>query len=648
MKYLTIFLFAFIAHFLNAQVENQGLEQLKRKAEAYYYSHLDSTRIYADSLINQATEQGEVVYLGEGKRLMGVYHQLRVESEIAKALFEEAAKLFSEGQDTTRFGRALLSVALMDINLGNYDQALDLLMQSETISESVGHEQYRLRAMAEIGRVYSIQGNHEKALKQFRLYYGKVKDVQDLRQLGTALNYISVEFMHFKQHDSSLYYLEKNLQVQKRLNYAIGVAAALQNMASVYLEQGNEPKALRTFLESAEYYEQANFYQGIGQVNMNIAAIYSGTKRFSRAAQHLEKAIRNSSIVNDFHALRAQYMMLSDVYDSLNQKSKALENFRAFHAVNDTLLNIDKQRTMADLFTKYETREKEQQIEVQDAQINEQSARLQRNQTLILALIVIALLLLLVLFLVRNRKEKEKALIKKEATLKLREAEINAVIHSQEKERNRFARDLHDGFGQMISVLKLNMGQLKEVGPRELEKREEIFSSGEQVINEMYAELRNICFDLMPQTLVKHGLEAALSELAERVRKNTSLACDLMVFDLSERLPELLEIALFRIAQEWVNNVLKYANANELVIQITKEENELTMTIEDDGTGFDPMVFYNGKGNGWTNIQTRLNQSQGSFELDSREGVNGSMVTVNIVLGERVYIPTSTEAQISD
>ena len=148
----------------------------------------------------------------------------------------------------------------------------------------------------------------------------------------------------------------------------------------------------------------------------------------------------------------------------------------------------------------------------------------------------------------------------------------------------------------MISVLKLNLGQLKEIGVRDLEKREAIFSSGEKVIGEMYAELRNICFDLMPQTLVKHGLQAALEELATRVTQNTDISCEVLVFELEERLPELLEIALFRIAQEWVNNVLKYAEARELVIQITRETEELTMTIEDDGQGFDPQVFFKGKG----------------------------------------------------
>ena len=96
-------------------------------------------------------------------------------------------------------------------------------------------------------------------------------------------------------------------------------------------------------------------------------------------------------------------------------------------------------------------------------------------------------------------------LIEKQTEIKAREAEINAVVNSQEKERNRLAKDLYDGFVQLISVLESNLSQLNEYSSKDLEKRRGVFKNGESVINDMYRELRNICFDLMPQTLIKKG-----------------------------------------------------------------------------------------------------------------------------------------------
>ena len=122
--------------------------------------------------------------------------------------------------------------------------------------------------------------------------------------------------------------------------------------------------------------------------------------------------------------------------------------------VKDSILNSENIQSINALREEFQAKEKEQQIALQELALGQQEARLERNQILIFALILVAVLLVAVLLLVRLRSQKEKTLIKKEAELKLREAEINAVINSQEKERNRFARDLHDGFGQMISVLK--------------------------------------------------------------------------------------------------------------------------------------------------------------------------------------------------
>lgn len=614
-----------------AQSDSVYFDQLKSKAESFYFTNPDSTSIYADSLFKLADAAGNVVFMGEGRRLKGVFHQLRAESDTAKLFFEGAATLFESSGDSIRFGRALLSIALMDISLGNYGDALDLLFRAKSISESQGVEQHTLRAIAEIGRVYGIQGDHDKALPQFQFYYSKVKDSQNLQQLATALNYLSVGFMQIHQHDSSLIYLNKNLKVQKELKYPIGIAAALQNIASVYRETHELGKALAHLKEANQYYTEANFSQGMGQVKLNIGDVYMEQRRFSEAAKSLKEAVDNSKIINDYHAMSAQFKLLAAAYDSMKNYDLALQNYRRFHAMSDTLLNIDKQRTLSELFAQYETKEKEQKIVIQNAQLGEQALKLERNQIVILGLIIIALLLISIVLLVRNRAKKKEALINKETELRLREAEISTIINSQEKERSRFARDLHDGFGQLISVLKLNLSQLNEVTNRDMEKRAEVFKNGESVINEMFEELRNICFDLMPQTLVKRGLTSALKELGARINR-TKVNCEVLIFDNSERLPSLLEISLFRITQEWVNNILKYAEATNITIQMTREAHEVTLTIEDNGIGFDTLEFYSGKGNGWKNIQTRINQIGGDFDLDSQPKAKGSMVTINVAV----------------
>lgn len=622
----------------------EDLEQVKIRAEQNYYRNLDSTYILADSLILLSNNSGQKAYLGEGLRLKGVYFQLRAELDTGLYYFNEAEIIFREINDSSRLPRILLSQALMEISLGKYLKALEKCLETKAILEVVKNEPMRLRAIGEIARIYSFQGDHEKALEECRYYYNQVKNSNDLGQIATSLNYLSVEFMHLKVHDSSLYYLDKAFDTQKALGNIVGMAAALQNMGNVHLELNDTISSYENFEESLSYYKQAGFVQGIAQVQLNVGNSLFRRGKLKEAISALEDGVKYAEPLGDLRLLRAQYQVLSDVYEQAGSVRSALSTFRKYSALNDSLTNLDNKNAISALLTKHETEKKEQQIEIQKERLDKQEAKLERKQAIIIGLVILGFMTIL---LVRNRAAKKHALIQKEGEIKLREAEINAVINSQEKERNRFARDLHDGFGQLISVLKLNLSQLNEVTNKDIEKRNEVFKNGESVINEMYSELRNICFDLMPQTLVKRGITSALKEFGGRINQSTNVHCEVLVFDNNERLPELAEVSLFRITQEWVNNVLKYAGADTVTIQLTREGEEATLTVEDNGIGFNPQEFYSGKGNGWRNIQTRLNLIDGEFDLDSRPGIKGSMVTVNIPL-EGVVIPVGTDMEMTE
>ena len=103
----------------------------------------------------------------------------------------------------------------------------------------------------------------------------------------------------------------------------------------------------------------------------------------------------------------------------------------------------------------------------------------------------------------------------------------------------------------------------------------------------------------MPQSLVKFGLIPSLKEFADKINDSEKMLVEVLAFDIEERLTDLQEISLYRISQEWVNNILKYSDAEKITIQITKDEHEITLTIEDNGMGFDLEKLTESKGNGW-------------------------------------------------
>jgi len=205
---------------------------------------------------------------------------------------------------------------------------------------------------------------------------------------------------------------------------------------------------------------------------------------------------------------------------------------------------------------------------------------------------------------------------------------VSAVIESQEKERRRFASDLHDGMGQLISALQLNINSIQQ--NRSPENRDALFENSEQILTDIHNEIRNIAFNLMPPVLIKEGLISALAELIRRINKSGIMKVTLSHHDIEGRYSELGEISLYRIMQEFLSNVIKYSKATNVVVSFTGFQDEIVVTIEDDGLGYSVEQFQNSEGNGWRNINSRLNLIQASIEFDVIEGRKNNTIVITV------------------
>lgn len=220
--------------------------------------------------------------------------------------------------------------------------------------------------------------------------------------------------------------------------------------------------------------------------------------------------------------------------------------------------------------------------------------------------------------------------MQQEKELQVKEAYIHAALELQKNERKRFAQDLHDGFGQLISALRLNISRLNETD--NIQNKFGVVEKSESILKEMHTEIRNIAFNLMPATLIQYGLKEAIREFAQRINSSGKVQIDIDIHGLEERLDELQEISLYRVIQEWINNILKYAEAQKIQIQLVKHENEISVMIEDDGMGFDQKLLKNSKGNGWRNIQSLLNHINASLDLDTSPNRKGNSLIIEMPL----------------
>ncbi len=159
------------------------------------------------------------------------------------------------------------------------------------------------------------------------------------------------------------------------------------------------------------------------------------------------------------------------------------------------------------------------------------------------------------------------------------------IVENQENEQNRIAREIHDGIGQMLTGLKFS---LESINLDDIEKSKQKIEYLKLLTLDIIKGVRTATFNLMPPELSDHGIASALAKLTQELSKLTSkniLFYNKTDFDI--RLDSLIEINMYRLTQEAINNAIKYAHSNHIIVQLSHSENLLSITIDDNGKGFD-------------------------------------------------------------
>ncbi len=224
---------------------------------------------------------------------------------------------------------------------------------------------------------------------------------------------------------------------------------------------------------------------------------------------------------------------------------------------------------------------------------------------------------------VHDKKTAEDKLIK--AVMR---TQISAVIRGKDAERKRIAAELHDGLGQMLTVASLELDSLKASMNGESESTKKKIEDALNLINRAIDETRTISHDLMPASLEDFGLQSSIQHLVNSINTKGKTHFNFYEDTLTSRFDEDVEMNLFRITQECMQNILKHADAKNGVIQLIEHENSVILMIEDDGKGYDPSQAHDGLG--VKNIQNRVAALDGKLNFDSSK--KGTVITVEILL----------------
>jgi len=212
-------------------------------------------------------------------------------------------------------------------------------------------------------------------------------------------------------------------------------------------------------------------------------------------------------------------------------------------------------------------------------------------------------------------------------------ANLTSMLEGQETERRRLAKELHDGIGPLMSTIKLNLDGVKSELSNKYPKASNKIAAMEDLVQTVATDLRGISHALMPSAIVDFGLVTALQNLCMKANASEKVAVDFYHSGIKERLDSNMELGLYRITQELLNNAFKYAQAKAINVQVIQHKDSIMLTVEDDGVGFEPKKLQElvDKGIGLQNIQTRVETLGGTVDIETQLG-QGVMTTVEVPL----------------
>ncbi len=583
MKKLLVFCGFLIFGLASCFAQQHLLDEAEASKEA------DNYQLSLDILSQIDTNSLSTVQKARFYYLQSANHKFRKEDSDAYPLLLKARKLYIELDSLEKVATINLELFQVVRNIGsehlNYDEYIDAYLD------------------------YHLSQNNPKNLRK-------------------AYIRIAGNFARKKTVDSSFKYFKKALYLAKVDKDTLGQAQMLNNLGVLYNEFTlYKDSALYYFERSRKFYTDPKDLQSS---YLNTASAYKKIGEYDKAIGNYLKSDSLLNLKKDYQISSKQFLynLIAKTYELDEQPAKALEYYKLTQAYQDSLNLQEQEKEIYDIQTKYEVQKKE----------NENLQLKQSRFWLISGVILLVLLLIATYLVYRNRMAKKQLEIKQSALEKnqlekqLKDQELaglDAMIEGQEKERQRIANDLHDNLGGLLATLKLHFHNLKTKTDRLRDEQDELFKATNSLLDETYQQVRNYAHQRNAGLKTSEGLVPSIKNFASKVSVGNNLVVQVEDHDMEGRLENSVEITIFRIVQELITNVIKHAQASEIIVHLTSFEDHINIMVEDNGKGFDPSIIKDNDGMGLASIIKRVEHLGGNVDIDSQSG-SGTTVILNI------------------
>ncbi|MDP9954476.1 signal transduction histidine kinase [Epilithonimonas hungarica] len=637
-----LFLFLLLSSLLSAQEMNRdSLLRLLPKAKE------DTSKVLLYINLGNSVEYEDTENAGKYYRLAGkLSKKLNYKKGILKYISNYTAILNIKGELDSAFtlnkqgveiakdlGDKLI-LAKATANLGNsYNYRNDMestlaeYQKALTLFEEIKEDYFKARMQDLLQNVYCKLNMSEKGISYGKAATDYFRKQGKKQELASALINLSNNYSNAKQEEQSLKAYQEALEISQEIGFRQGELTTLLGLGNTYFHRFEIEKSKSCYEKALTISIDVENKEGETISNRGLAMCYIQEKEFDKAELFIDKALKLAKNLDLKKEIMSSMNLKSSILFAKHDVETAEKYLDSAGIIEQKLFGDEIRNKIINLDKKYETEKKENQIRLQNAQIRQKNI-------LNYILIGSAVALLLILFLsYRNYSHKKKLQVQKITELETEKqlAATEAVLRGEEQERSRLAKDLHDGLGGMLSGVKHSFSAMKENLIMTSENAEAFERSIHQLDNSI-REMRRVAHNMLPENLLKYGLDNALREFCTELGRTTSLETSYQSIDMEhQQFSQDISVTGYRVVQELANNALKHSGAKHLLVQahFSDEEKMLHITVEDDGKGFDKAMLSSSEGIGWKNIRNRVQFVKGKIDLNSGIG-KGTSVLIEI------------------
>jgi signal transduction histidine kinase len=542
-------------------------------------------RQWGDSAISCFRKTGNPLWIGYTHRVLGIRAQALNRNDLSLEYLQTSQEDFEAARDTVMQAQTEVSISL--------------LFHNNMKDFSRGREY----AEAAIARIQPLKNPPPHLVWQ-------------------ANNALAINFDDAGNWDEALRWHRKNLATDN----SFFRATTLNNL-------GNTMRKKRAFVEAESYflaalplvksddaYTLATLYLNLSQVNEDLG-------RRKRALGYNDSSLHYANQSGNTEKLQDSYEFAHRLYYSNGESRQAYDALQHYMEIKDSVLSKEKAEVLYELEERFQSLRKEQEIARLRSDSLAKDLAIQESRLaigIVLALVAVSAVAGLWLFrrhqyrvnLQRSREREEQQLQR-----------FRAVIEAEENERSRVAKDLHDGLGQLISTAKLGLTAL---APAKAEESK-VLSNSIQVLDQATQEVRTIAHNLMPAVLSDLGLQMAVADMVHKINDARLLNVELQMDLGDDRLPSTVEVAVYRVIQEVLNNMIKHSRADRITVTLVRAGKSVQLAMADNGVGLEESAVSQSRGLGWKNIASRIALLNGTLAVDSRPGA-GTQISIQFAL----------------